>query len=363
MPKDIYQKLPIFHFAEEIKKRHAKKRLKCLIMGNFGCMNLGDEAILAGEIQELQKIPNLTVTVVARYPHEVTKIHKVNAVSFYAVNKIRREIKKSDFVIIGGGGLINKLERSVIGFGYQLYMLMVFFSFPVLYRKKIYILGLGIYSNANPFIVNLARPFFKNASIVTVRDHHSHEFLKSKNIVNTLYKDNSFLMDLAPVQEVMNIPFIKEHYRRERENIGISLLKPDNKHDETHLVNEIMKFMDNHAKKADFWFYTPDFNPAYDNDLKFSKRFIQEIQKKLDVDVTMHIVPTALPPHVYFSSFKLMDMFVAMRFHADVFAYRNKIPFAGISYDKKCQSFIESVGKTPLFLKSFVWEDIHKNVL
>ena len=363
MKHDLYQQLPIFHFAKEIKKQHTKKNLKCVIFGNFGCMNLGDEAILAGEIQELRTIPGISITVVARYPQEVKKLHKVNAVSLYALNKIRREVKKADFIIIGGGGLINKIERNVIGFGYQLYMLMTFFLLPTLYRKKYYILGLGIYDNANPFIVSVARPFFKRAGMVTVRDYHSHDFIKSKKIRNSLYKDNSFLMDLAPINEVLHDPYIKKQYHKDRQNIGISLLKPENKEDEKRLFNEMERFITNAAKKTDFWFYAAEYNPYYENDLRFSQRFIEELKKKYGETVIMHLIPTTLSPQQFFSSFKLMDKIIAMRFHADIFAYRNNVPFVGISYDKKCQSFLESIGKKPLYFKNLTWYDINKNIL
>jgi polysaccharide pyruvyl transferase WcaK-like protein len=363
MIKDKYQKLPILHFSETIKKRHIKKQLRCIIFGNFGAMNLGDEAILAGEIQELQKIPNIIITVVGRYPKEIQRLHKVNALSLYTLNKVRKEIKKSDFIIIGGGGLINKIERNIIGFFYQLYMLFAFFYLPRFYRKKAYILGIGIYNNANALILNLALPFFKSANLVTVRDHHSQDFLKKKNVHGGLYKDNSFLMDLSPISQVQQEPFFKNNLRKNKMNIGISLVKPENKQVEKKLIKELVQFVKNHKEKADFWLYATDYNPEYFNDVKFSMVFVNEIKKQLKEEVVIHIVPTDMKPQIYFASFKIMHFFVAMRFHAAVFAYRNKIPFAGISYDKKCASFIESIGLHPMKIKDVTAANIEKHIL
>lgn len=363
MTTDKYQKLPIFHFAEELKKRHVKKNLKCIIFGNFGAMNLGDEAILAGQIQELRKIPNLTISVVGRYPKEMQRLHKVNAFSLYQLYKVRKEIKKADFVIVGGGGLINKVERSLIGFFYQLYMLFVFFYLPRMYRKKSYILGIGIYDNANPLIVRLTLPFFKSAQIITVRDHHSQDFLKKNNIHGGLYKDNSFLMDMLPLAVTQQDAFFQKNLRKKRMNIGISLLKPETRKIEKKLLKEIISFIAKYQDKADFWFYATDYNPEYFNDQKFAAVIIKEVKKQIKEDVVMHIVPVNLKPQIYFSSFKLMQFIVAMRFHAGVFAYRNKIPFAGISYDKKCASFIESVGRTPIMVQDVTAAKIIKSVL
>ncbi|MBA3723670.1 MAG: polysaccharide pyruvyl transferase family protein [Candidatus Levybacteria bacterium] len=360
---DKYQKLSVFHFSSEIKKRHGKKHLKCIIFGNFGAMNLGDEAILAGQIQELHKIPNLTITVVGRYPKEVQRIHKVTALSLYSLYKVRREVKKSDFVIVGGGGIINKVERSLIGFFYQIYMLGVFFLLPRMYKKKIYVLGIGIYSNANRIIVNMVLPFLRAATLLTVRDFHSQTFLKKKNVHAALYQDNSFLMDLATKQDILKDAYFQKHYRPERMNIGISLVKPDAKKDEKRLSKEILSFIGEYYQKADFWFYATDYNPEYFNDAKVGKQLYDELKKQYTSEIVFHLVPMTLSPQRYFASFKLMQFVIAMRFHAAVFAYRNDVPFAGISYDKKCTSFIESVGKTALQLKTLTWEQINKNVL
>lgn len=357
---DKYQKLPTFHFSDEIRKRHTKKNLKCVIFGNFGAKNLGDEALLAGQIQELQKIPNMHITVVGKSPTDIKRIHKVNAFSMYDLNKVRKEIKKADFVMVGGGGLINKMERSIIGLAFQIYITFVFFFLPRMYKKKTYITGIGIYNNANPIIVSLVLPFFRNAGFVTVRDHHSQEFLRKKNVLSTLYKDNSFLMDLAPLTQVHQDSFFKGNYRKERMNIGLSLVRPEKKKHEKRYIKELITFIQNHKDKADFWFYATDYNSAYFNDEKFSKIFMEEVKKKLGNDVVMHLVPGDLKPQIYFASFKLMSFIIATRFHAAVFAYRSKIPFAGISYDKKCSSFIEAVGVKPIHMEHVKAEEIQK---
>ncbi|MGI8419902.1 MAG: polysaccharide pyruvyl transferase family protein [Candidatus Levyibacteriota bacterium] len=363
MKTDKYQKLPLFHFSSELKRRHIKKNLKCVIFGNFGAMNLGDEAILAGEIQELQKLPNIAITVVARYPEEIKRLHQVQSISLYNLREIRRAVKKSDFVIVGGGGLINKVERSFIGFGYQLYMLFTFFFLPRFYKRKLYIFGVGIYSNANSLILHLAYPLIKYASIVTVRDHHSYAFLKSKNIHAMLYKDNSFLMDLAPMDVVMKEEIFKKEYRKDRDNIGISLVKPDSPAEEKRLINEISAFiLDNH-KYSDFWFYPADYNPEYEGDHKLMERVLIKAKKQTKDPIILHTVPMKATPQVFFGSIKLMNRFIAMRFHAAVFAYRNKVRFTGISYDKKVASFLEAVGKTSLSLKTFKAKDIENSIL
>lgn len=360
MKKDKYQELPVFHFASELQKRHNRKNLKALILGNFGAMNLGDEAILAGQIQELKKIPGISITVIGRYPNEIKRLHKVNAVSLYQFNLLRKSIKRSDIIIVGGGGLINKIERGLVGFIFQLYMLLSFFYLPRLYRKKLYILGVGMYKNANSIIVSLVLPILRYASIITVRDHHSYAFLKSKHIRVSLYKDNSFLMDLVAKNKLLEDAFIKKHYHQGRRNIGISLVKPDNKATEEHLIKEVAKYIVLHNKNTDFWFYPADTNPSYTGDDVLAKEVLDEIKKLTQEKVELIMVPKTYPPQFFFATIKLMNAFLAMRFHAALFAYRAEVPFVGIAYDTKVASFVEATGRKPLFFKHFTASDLEK---
>jgi hypothetical protein len=399
---DTYKSLQTFHFSEEIKKRHSGKSLRAVIFGNFGAMNYGDEAILAGEIAELQKMPDVAITVVSRYPDAVKKLHHVNAVSQYAFGSVVNEINRADFIIVGGGGLINKVERGIVGFAYQLYMLSVFFGIPQLYRKDVYALGIGVYSNANPLILALAKMLLEKAKIVTVRDEHSYSTLSSsrhaggvqhlfrrlvkpreildparmtvkvsvgEKIEVKLYKDNSFLMDLVPVADVLKDEYFKTHYDKKRVNIGISLLKPEDKAEEERLLAEVSEFIIQNQKSADFWLYPADSNPAYVNDGEFGKKLIEKVQSAISNQQSanqqipkINFVPSSWHPQRFFSSFALMDYFVSMRLHTSIFSYRNKIKFTGISYDTKCASFLTSVGKKPVEVKDVRWEELQKEL-
>src|SRR5205823_9490538 len=101
-------------------------------------------------------------------------------------------------------------------------------------------------------------------------------------------------------------------------------------------------------KNTDFWYYPADTNLGYEGDTVLADDVLTEAKKLTNDVITLHILPKTYSPQLFFSSIKLLDGFVAMRFHAAVFAYRIGIPFTGISYDKKCASFLEAVGKKPL---------------
>ncbi len=345
MKIDIYKKLKVFKFSELIKSVHGKSNLSCLIFGNFGAMNLGDEAILAGEINELKNIKNIHITVVSRNPKYTSKLHGVESISIYSIYSIIKQIIKSDFIIIGGGGIICKADRGLIGLTYQLYMLFLYFASPKLLNKKVYVLGIGIYTNSNLLVLKAATIFLKSAEIITVRDFHSYDYLKSKNIKSKLYKDNSYLMELSSNKDVGKDTFFAKHIQKNKRNIGISILKPKNKSEENFLKSEIKKFVKNNFKDSIFWFYSCDFQKGFYNDYLFSKEIIRYLKSDLGDEFTSYLIPTSWGPQKFFSSFKFMDMFFTTRLHSSIFAHRMGINFKAYSYDQKCSSFLNAIGK------------------
>lgn len=346
MKKDIYKNLKKFSLSGFIKKMHPKKSLRGVIFGNFGAMNLGDEAILAGELKELKKVSNLKVHVVSRNPGEIERVHHAKSISLFNVVKIINEVRESDFIIVGGGGIMCKSDRNLIGLTYQIYTLILSLLLPKLFKKNIYAVGIGVYRNTNPFILYVAILLLRSVKLLTVRDFHSHELLREKNVKSTLFKDNSFLMDLLSKKTVQKYKFFENKYNTGKKNIGFALMKPDGKLDEERAIKRIIAYVKKHYKESNFWFYSCDFQGNYYNDRKFSEKVYDRIKKEVGSGPVCFFIPENWSPQKFFSSFKLMDYFVTMRLHASIFAYRNNIKFESIPYDIKCVSFLESIGKS-----------------
>lgn len=345
MKNHTYNTIPAFHFSSFIKNRHTKKRLLGIIFGNFGAYNVGDEAILAGQLDELKKIDSLSVTVIARYPEKIKQIHKASSISLFALKNVFQKVIASDFIIVGGGGLICKNTNGIRGIAFQLYYLWVFCIFPLILRKDVYVLGLGIYENANWIIKKIAAYILKHVAIVTVRDEHSLQFLIKYNIQGQLYKDNSYLIHDLSINEIKRSPYFRSHYSPSRNNVGIALKAPTDKYSMQKFAKEIVAFLENNYKETDFWFYLLDTHPGYENDATFAEYLTRAVAPEIQKNIRFHFVPTSFHPSMVLSSFKLMDFVVAMRFHSLVFSYRMKRHFIGISYDEKCTSFLSSVGK------------------
>lgn len=352
MKKDTYKKLNTISLVDEVKKRFKKSSMRCMIFGNFGAMNLGDEAILAGELQELKKIKNLNIKIVSRYPNEIKKHHATSSISIYNLLGIFNELLKSDFVIVGGGGLICKADRGFLSVAYQFYMLFLFLLLPIILKKKVFAIGLGIYDNSNKYILGAVVHLLRSTDLLTVRDEHSYSFLKSKKLNPKLYKDNSFLMDLYDEKDIRKISFFKKNMDINKKNIGLALTKPSGKKEEELLVSSLLSFVSDKYQNSIFWFYSCDFQSGYENDYIYSKKINALLKSRFGKKFKAYFVPTSYSPAIFFSSFKLMDHFFTMRLHASIFAYRSKKNFIGVSYDKKCTSFFKQIGKSSIVLEN-----------
>jgi polysaccharide pyruvyl transferase WcaK-like protein len=343
MRKDIYTSLPLFHFADLIRKNHGSKKLRGVIFGNFGSMNVGDEALLAGQLEELHRLHS-EVVVVGRYATEIQKTHAVPAVSFYSLFAILTTLWKSDFALIGGGGLICRIS-GIKDFIFQLYMLFVFFFLPWILGKRMYVVGLGFYENAHPLIVRLTLFFLRKTDVLTVRDFHSYKFLQKLKTDVQFYKDNSFLMKVDSPTLIRKDAFFKKHYAKKKIQIGLSLVQPFEKKDEERLIRELTSFVEMNYQNSDFWFYATDYYPGKGTDWEFGKKIYSLLRKRFGAELRFHFVPTSWGPKKVFGSFQLMNFFVGMRLHSSIFCYRLQVPFVGVSYDQKCSSFLESIGK------------------
>jgi polysaccharide pyruvyl transferase WcaK-like protein len=128
----------IFELHSFIQSRHKQPR-SCVVFGNFGALNFGDEAILSGELEQLLKNEELKVTIVAKYPDIVKKLHGVDSIYFLNLFGIVLNLITTDFVIVGGGGLFCKSSSGIKGKLFQIYFILLFILFPKLIGKHVFV--------------------------------------------------------------------------------------------------------------------------------------------------------------------------------------------------------------------------------
>ena len=106
---------------------------KALISGYYGFDNFGDEAILAVLIKNLKNI-GIDVTVFSTNPQKTISNYAVKSVYTFSFKSIFSELKNTDFLISGGGSLLQDATslKSLIYYLFVIKMAQIF-------RKKIII--------------------------------------------------------------------------------------------------------------------------------------------------------------------------------------------------------------------------------
>src|SRR5260370_14977611 len=126
-------------------------------------------------------------------------------------------------------------------------MITIFLFLPLVLRKKVYVLGIGFYKNTNIVISTITKLLLKRVSLVTVRDTYSYAHLLSSGNKVNLFKDNSFLMELLPLEEVVKDTFFQTRFSKARYNVGIGVKKTQTKYDTTKLLSALSKLIQDNA--------------------------------------------------------------------------------------------------------------------
>ena len=148
--------------------------MKILIAGYYGFGNLGDELILSAVISHLNgryKAPEITVLSVD--PADTIRTHQVRAISRWNLWNVFKEIWRNDFLVLGGGGLLqNKTsQRSLLYYLGLVAMARAVHCPVVLYAMGVETLEGGWARKLTWFLLSGPRV------IITVRDEASKQIL------------------------------------------------------------------------------------------------------------------------------------------------------------------------------------------
>ena len=166
--------------------------MKFLIYGYYGGMNLGDEAILARIIHILKtNFKNSQITVISENPSYTQKNHEVSSIKNSIIRNplgLLKEIIKSEYFILGGGGMLSDWQRLSP---------FIWLSLPLIARilgKKVIIYSVGL----NPFKTIFGKLLLKLAisysSIIIVRDKFSKDCIDS-----AIGKSSKIFVTIDPV--------------------------------------------------------------------------------------------------------------------------------------------------------------------
>jgi polysaccharide pyruvyl transferase CsaB len=300
---------------------------KALIVGNFGADNLGDELILQGMLVLCKEL-SLKPSVVSSRPKETKKIYNVFSYSrlpfgirsFFSFSWVPtlRAFKKTDYVLLGGGGLF--VDRFFAApFIWGLHGLLA-----VLFRKPLFLLGHS-FEVKRGFTKFILKFLCKKARVVVVRDKESLKLLSNLGIDKSkcfLFPDLSFFIQH------------KAKHNPKGKVIGLSLCRWGIS---KKGIGEIASFVKRHLRNGydEIRFFV--FQGGHDDDKKILNEIVSDLPSE-KVKIVLHSDPD------FINLYSQVSFILGMRLHSLLLAYLFRIPFTAIAYQDKVKNSLEDLG-------------------
>ncbi|VBB05495.1 polysaccharide pyruvyl transferase [Lucifera butyrica] len=304
-----------------------------VISGYYGFANAGDEAMLAAMVEALTDLePNIKLTVLSGNPEDTRRRHGVDAVYRLNYPEIVRVLAKSRLLISGGGSLLQDVtsDRSLYYY-LSIMMLAKKMGKPVM----LYAQGIG------PVRGSLARGAMRYignmVDIITVRDEGSKEELKRLGVTKPpVYVTADPVLALHPVDKQVGRTILRR-YALEGATplIGISVREWK---DWPHYKQVLAQSAD--AIAAEFGARILFLPMQWPEDMEAARKIAGRMKEPAT------ILQEECTTNELLSLVGNLDLLIAIRLHALVFAAVMHTPLIGISYDPKIERFLESLGQT-----------------
>ncbi len=303
----------------------SERGLRLLASGFYGGFNLGDEAVLAGLLRLMREAPcHVDLTVLSGNPELTAQTHGVRAMSrALARDMLARavELRRSDALILGGGGLLQDISgrrgiRGTLGRTLSLANWARRAHVPLVFW------GVGV-GPLRPRAIPLVARALRSAAIVAVRDEASQSLCAELGVEARLVPDHAWALPLPA--------------RDAGDRLGISL-----RHWQGLDVGAVARGL----RAVQGRFHRPALFIAMEEpDLEVGHM----LQEALGADSLE--VPDRLPTLAgAVDQFGQCAGIVAMRLHAGLLAAAQGIPSIGIAYDAKVSELHRSLGDDGLFV-------------
>tara|TARA_Y100000310_G_C20694023_1_gene824201 strand:+ start:565 stop:1578 length:1014 start_codon:yes stop_codon:yes gene_type:complete len=305
-----------------------KETRRLLIVGGYGSNNLGDEAILAGIVEQVKSInPKIKITVLAHNPKEIKKLHDLPAIKATDFHKFL----KFDTLIIGGGSIFRPKMR----FRAQLGPLITLFLRAV--GKKIIFYSLGIDKKTSSLAKKLLIPAMNGANFVSVRDKRSVAILKKWGVKKKVHIIPDPALGLS-YKRLTNKELKALGINPNKKIIGLSL-RNLKKLNDLHFIDDLCTLLSQQMTKGHQVVFIPFCRSPinkFENDLYIGRRLKHQLKNKNFIVLEKELNPRQLKSLV-----ARLDLMIGMRLHAMILAIATKTKLIGISYAQKTKTFLE----------------------
>ncbi len=327
--EEIYEKV--------IRRYHRSLRGEggVLICGAYGRGNIGDESVLKAIVRQLyDEDEDVPVCVMSKRPNKTALAANTRSVYTFSLIKMRKEMKKAQLFISGGGSLIQDATstRSLLFYLYAIYR-----AHKMGCKVMMYGCGIGpIRRKKNQKLA--AKIINRCVDLTALRDPESAEVLRKLGVNKPVIRITADPALLQGVSE--DGQGIYEAYRTEAgiaKNGMYCLFSLRPWGSAKQLIREF-------AAAAEYVYDKYGMTPVF-----------FQLEPLKDKDITQQIVELVRCPKVVLpvmedsdlacALMKDMKLVVSMRLHALIFATGQKIPVAGIVYDPKVKGYMDYLGQ------------------
>lgn len=300
------------------------KKKRFVLSGYFGFKNFGDEAILSVLVAKLREYGHKITIISSDTKYTKSKFRFVRSVYTFNIRDLIGAIAKSDFLISGGGSLL----QDTTSFKSLIYYLFVIFMGLIL-GKKVIIFAQGIGPISNPVGQFLTGFLLRFCTYVSVRDVKSQELLKKWGVNSELLCDPIFSTMIPEVQKEKRVAVQLRNCATMNEDFIDRLAQ-----------NVVTSFPD----------YMIDIYSFQDTlDLEVCKKFERAV-RLLNSDIRTTLF-SGLTDEQTVSNIAKSEFMVAMRFHALIVGLLAGVKVLGINYDIKVEKLAKEFGFPLIGLK------------
>ncbi|AST90631.1 polysaccharide pyruvyl transferase family protein [Sutcliffiella cohnii] len=316
--------------------------MKVLIHGFYGAGNAGDDAILHSIINTLKDLDKeVEVTVTTRSNNISAYYDQENTTSILGsdIKGITSKLKDCNLLIVGGGGLFqdyNSFSPENIFINQQ--GALNYYSYPIILAKMLnvktmlYAVGIGpLYQEDSK---QTMRWIAEIADNITVRDTYSYELLRKLGVTKHVLAADPAIKLPSKLSTVA-----KKLTKNSPNELNIGLNMRNWSYAEEELIKiqgNLLNYLNSIANKYAIKYYIMPFNKL-PSEVKKAKELAELLNGNAEV-----ITYDNSPERYKYVCGKL-DLMIAMRLHASIFAIYEGVPSIGISYDGKVGQFFNEL--------------------
>ena len=339
-------------FQKEFAARGIEKP-RIVIHGGYGKHNLGDDAILEAILLRLESLwPQARVSVLCHDPRPVHTRHpSVNAHSFKSWGALRA-ICSSDLYVIGGGGIVNRINtysgftrlRALDPKGKFLFLAG---WLSKLCGARLVFYSVGTTSMPDRVVGWLVRAVVSRADSVSVRDPLSLKVLRETGVTRDVLVLPDPATGLRPVgEEQATEILLRAGVDVNRPLIGICMRyvrEPGISNAETvvHTARVIEWLIESQAAQVLFVPFGRHPRKQVENDVAFAR----EVRAQLSSDRDFFVLDREYRPAEVQAILARMNVCILERLHACILATSVHTPLIAVAYDAKVSEFMKLSGQ------------------